>query len=168
MTNDIIKEELSLSYLSTIAASCGVDYERVFHDADSTDALVKKLIHLPSHDFHSTIRIQLKTTNSTNMYTDDDGRITYKLKVKNYNDLCQKSNTPIILALLVIPGEIESAVKWSTTALLLKGCMYWVSFNGNSPSSNKNSVTVHLDKTQTINSATLNSLLLKVAEEGEL
>lgn len=41
MNEKNIKEELSICYISTIAANAGIDYETIRHDDDSTDGLIK-------------------------------------------------------------------------------------------------------------------------------
>ena len=164
-----IKEELSINYISAISANAGIDYETLRHDDDSTDGLIKKLIDLPNMGaIHSVFRVQLKSTSSESMYTEDAKEIRYSLKAKNYNDLCQRSTTPIILCLLILPSKRQEWLHWSEAELLLRGCMYWTSLAGKVPSSNKESITVTFDKKHVVNSDTLQELLEKIAREEEL
>ena len=98
-------------------------------------------------------------------YTDDEEILHYKLKVKNFNDLCTRCTTPIILGLLVLPEDEDTWVKWSEKDLLINGCMYWADFSNESPSDNKNTVTVSINKKNLINKDTLLEILEKIAKE---
>lgn len=160
------KEDLSISYISTLCASSGIAYEIHRHDDDSTDGELKKRINLGNGClFDAQLRVQLKCTSSYSQYTDKGEYITYKLNAKNYNDLCTPSTTTIILGLLVLPEDEKEWVKWSEQELLLKGCMYWANFSGNPISKNLSTVSVDLSKKHVINGETLQELLEKIAKE---
>ena len=85
--------------------------------------------------------------------------------MKNYNDLCTPSTTPIILGLLVLPENEEEWIEWTTEELLIRGCMYWESFCECEKSDNKGTVTVKIKKDNVINQQTLNDILTKIAKE---
>ena len=111
-TND--KEDIHISYLSAVCASASISFDLQRHDDDSTDGIMKKLITLDDGTkYMSSLRIQLKCTSSVSQYTDDEEILHYKLKVKNFNDLCTRCTTPIILGLLVLPEDEDTWVKWS-------------------------------------------------------
>jgi len=169
MEDTKIKEELSISYISTVAAVAGIDYQIDRHDGDSTDGTLKKWVKTKeSNNIHSSLRVQLKCTSSDSQYSDDGSNISYCLKVKNYNDLCAKATTPIILCLMIIPEDEGDWIKWTEEELIMKGCMYWQSFANSTPSINASSVTVKIDKSHVVNSKTLLDLLTKIAEEDDL
>lgn len=163
-TND--KEDIHISYLSAVCASASVSFDLQRHDDDSTDGIMKKLITLDDGTkYMSSLRIQLKCTSSVSQYTDDEEILHYKLKVKNFNDLCTRCTTPIILGLLVLPEDEDTWVKWSEKDLLINGCMYWADFSNESPSDNKNTVTVSINRKNLINKDTLLEILEKIAKE---
>ena len=163
-TND--KEDVHISYLSAVCASASISFDLQRHDDDSTDGIVKKLITLDDGSkYMSSLRIQLKCTSSLSQYSDGEEILQYKLKVKNYNDLCTKCTTPIILGLLVLPEDEKTWIEWSETELLINGCMYWANFSNKLPSNNKNTVTVSIDKKNLINKDTLLEILKKIAKE---
>lgn len=169
MDNSHIKEELSISYINTVASIAGIDYEIVRHDDDSTDAILKKWIFLDEKmKFLSSLRIQLKTTSSKSKYNDNGKIITYSLKAKNYNDLCMPATIPIILGLLILPEEEADWVEWTPQELYIKGCMYWVNLANESLTSNKDEKTVKIEKENVINSETLQYMLEKIAKEGQV
>lgn len=161
-----IKEDISISYISALCAYAGIAYEINRHDDDSTDGTLKKRIILGGNrKFDAELRIQLKCTSSLTQYTDKGDCITYKLKVKNYNDLCVPATTPIILGLLVLPEEENEWIKWSSEELLIRGCMYWAEFSSESESQNSGTVSVKINKNNVINSETLHEMLEKIAKE---
>ncbi|RHH18001.1 DUF4365 domain-containing protein [Blautia obeum] len=163
-TND--KEDIHISYLSAVCASASISFDLQRHDDDSTDGIVKKLITFDDGSkYMSSLRIQLKCTSSVSQYTDGEETLQYKLKVKNFNDLCTKCTTPIILGVLVLPEDEKTWVEWSEKELLINGCMYWADFSDKSPSDNKNTVTVSIDKKNVINKDTLLEILEKIAKE---
>ena len=166
MHSSNIKEELSISYISAVSSHAGIAYDTQRHDDDSTDGILKKLIELDGgRKYSASLRIQLKATSSASQYEDCGDYIKYKLKVKNFNDLCRRSTTPIMLGLLILPEEERDWVNWSEEALLIKGVMYWAEFSGQNESSNKEMVTIEVDKKHIINSDTLQALLEKIAKE---
>lgn len=169
MQETIKKEDISISYISVLCAYADVAYEIIRHDDDSTDGILRKTIELGNNQkFISELRIQLKCTSSVSQYIDNGDTITYKLKVKNYNDLCTPSTTPIILGLLILPPEKNEWVKWSPEELLIKGCMYSNEFSNNTSSKNTGTINVKFDKKNVVNSETLCDMLEKIAREGSL
>ncbi len=160
------KEELSITYISALCAVSGISFDRQFHDDDSTDATIKKLITLPDgRKCEAILRVQLKATSSTTQYKEDDSTITYVLKAKNYNDLKTISTTPIVLALLILPEKEDEWVTWTHEELMIKGRMYWQSFESAPEIENKSSITVKIPKENYLNSDRLLELLQRVAEE---
>lgn len=159
-------EDIHISYISALCASAGISYDIQRHDDDSTDGVIKKTITLPNESlFEASLRIQLKSTYSPSMYTEKDDVITYSLKVKNYNDLCRKATTPIILGLLILPEDDSEWVQCNLEELLIKGRMYWADFSSSHESTNKNTVTVSIPKTNIVNQDFLLEALSKIAKD---
>lgn len=160
------KEDIHISYILAVCASAGVSFDLQRHDDDSTDGIMKKRIVLADGTrFDSSVRIQLKCTSSKSQYSDEGNCLKYTLKVKNYNDLCTKCTTPIILGLLVLPKNENAWVKWSEKELLINGCMYWTEFSKEKQSENNNTVSVLFDKKNVINQNTVIEILEKIAKE---
>ena len=164
-----IKEELSICYLNAIAAVKGIALEQIKHDDDSTDVILKKVVILEDNTpFNVQIRVQLKATSSVSMFSKGQDGLTYKLKVKNYNDLCQRTTAPVILALLVLPEKEEEWIKWSRDELLLRGKMFWLSLYGKQKSDNTESVSVTIPLSNVLNNETIEMLLARAAMEGHI
>lgn len=161
-----IKEDLSICYLKAISAINGIALEEYRHDEDSTDVVIKKIVmREDGWPFNSQIRVQLKATSSESQYAISADAVTYKLKVKNYNDLCMLSVTPVILALLVLPSSEEEWVNWSEEDVRMKGKMYWLSLQGHETSENTATVSVKIPKSHVLNTSSVEGLLEKVARE---
>lgn len=160
------KEQISVAYISTICAMAGILFEQQKRDEDSTDASLSLDVKLDDEVFfNSYIRVQLKSTSSVNLYSEDENSICYKLKVKNYNDLCARTTTPMLLMLLILPEEKDLWVNWSEEELLIRGRMYWQHFPTGNYSNNSESVTVTIPKTNIINDSSIVELMRKVAME---
>ena len=161
------KEDLQISYISALCAVIGAAYETQRHDEDSTDGIIKKRISLSEEKFFdSSIRIQLKATSSSSQYRYEDDAIVYRLKVKNYNDLCTPATTPIILGLLILPDNEAEWLDWTEEEILIRGCMYWLDLSGYDKSDNKETVVVRIPKQNVINQDSLNMILEELAKEG--
>lgn len=160
------KEDLSISYISALCAYGGIAYETVRHDDDSTDGTLRKRIALDNNrKFDAELRIQLKCTSSISQYADKEDYMIYKLRAKNYNDLCLESTTPIILGLLVLPEDETAWLSWTPEELLIRGTMYWAEFTSQVSKDNSGIVSVKIDKKNVINADTLNKILEKIARE---
>ena len=158
------KENLQISYITALCAAIGASFELQRDDEDSTDGIIKKRIDIENMFFDASIRIQLKCTSSASQFTEYDDYISYKLKVKNYNDMCTPATIPIILGLLILPEDDNTWIKWSTEELLIKGCMYWADFSHCKKSDNKENITVKLQKNNVLNQQTIYSVLDKLAK----
>ena len=161
-----IKEDLSISYILALCAYAGIAYEIVRHDGDSTDGILRKRILLDGNKkFDAELRVQLKCTSSQSQYADNGDILIYKLKAKNYNDLCLSSTTPIMLGLLILPENETLWINWTEKELRIKGCMYWAEFSKETESSNEGTVSVKINKKNVINVESLQNILEMIAKE---
>lgn len=154
------KEEISMSYLSMVCAHAGIDFERMTHDADSTDVILKKLIVLDDGRWHNAlIRLQLKATSSSETYSETADQLRYRLRVKNYNELCTPGTTPAYLALLILPEDEKDWLYWTPEELRTRGRMYLWSPEGEVLSENSETVNVLIDKANRVDETLLNRVL---------
>lgn len=169
MTGTRRMEDLSIAYLSAIAAQASVDFEILRHDEDSADCMLKKLVVLDQgRPFRASLHIQLKSTASKNLYSIGEKTVTYQLKKKNYDDLRRLGTSEIILCLLVLPEESEKPwVECTDDELLLHGRMYWCSLRDKPDVPQKERVPVKLPKEQFLDPDTLDALMIQIAG-GEL
>ena len=158
------KEELSLSYLNAICAYAGIAVEPQKHDDDSIDVIIKKRITRKDGRLYSAqLAVQLKSTSMD--LIEDNNSIHYSLKVKNYNDLRMQSTMQQLLFLLVLPNDENNWIQHSIEQLIIRRCMYWLSFSDTEETENTDGITLLMPKLQVVSSDTLLALLQKVAEE---
>lgn len=165
MDDSMKKEDISMSYLAALCADAGIDFERTHHDNDSVDVIVKNEVQVDGINIRASIGFQLKATSSPSVYTENEENITFKLKVKNYNDLIKKSTMPLYLAVLVLPENEKGWVTWTIDELVIHGRMYYLTLAGQMQSDNSGSVTVRIDKGSQLNKDSLNALLIAAAKE---
>lgn len=166
MNDKLFEEDLSISYLRAVAAKAEVIFELRRSDVNSKDANLTKSIMTDAGLFDSELNVQLKSTYSKALYTDDGKTITYSLKVKNYNDLCRKTTTPIILGLLILPEEKDQWVTQTPDELTLKHCMYWLSLQGQPETTNTTTCDIKIPKENILDAKSLNDLLTQIAVNG--
>lgn len=160
------KEDLSISFICALCANAGIDYEICRHDQDSTDGIIKKIVFLGNGEpYLSSVRVQLKSTNSKSQYDIDNKNVHYRLKAKNYNDMCMRSLTKVILCLLILPEDDKDWIKVSSDELIIRGCMYWRDFDGCSPTDNKSTINIEIDKNNIVTSDVLKNILINIAKE---
>ena len=159
------KKICKFAYLSALCADADIDIERSVHDADSTDATIRKTVTVSGEEIRSTVQLQLKCTSSKHKFRTSGNEIIYDLPVKNYNDLRIKS-VPILLMLLVLPDD-EKIIRWTINELLLKGTMYYHNLMGSGPVGNTAAIAVHFSKSDVVNQDSL-LRLLRSAAKGEL
>lgn len=160
------KEDLSYSYIAAVCATAGIDFERIVHDDDSTDAILKQTVKLPDGSpYIAEMRVQLKSTSSDNMIRERKNSITYRLKAKNYNDLIKKGSSPAFLMLLVLPAKQNEWIQWTINELAIRKCMYWLHLPNDSEYVNTDSKNITIPKSQVVNVDTLNDLFQKIARE---
>ena len=160
------QEDIHISFISALCASADISYDTQRHDDDSADGIMKKRITLPGGNFYDAqLRIQLKSTSSTSQYSETEDEVIYKLKAKNYNDLCTPATTPIILGLLVLPEDANTWVQWSPGELLIKGRMYWLDLSAAKKTANQSTVSVKIPKANAVNQSFLLGTLEKIAKE---
>ena len=165
MTETRRMEDVSVAYLSAIAAQASVDFETLHHDEDSVDCMLKKVVVLENgNQFRSSLHVQLKSTASRNLCSIGENVITYQLKKKNYDDLRKLGTNEMILCLLVLPEESEKPwVECTDAELLLHGKMYWCSLRNKPDSPQKDKVLVELPRNQFLTPETLENLMLWAA-----
>lgn len=162
----MFEEDLSISYLRAVAAKAEVVFDLKHRDVNSKDANLSKSIIIDGERFEADLNVQLKSTYSKSLYSDDGKTITYSLKAKNYNDLCRKTTTPIILCLLILPEDKEQWVMQTLDELTMKHCMYWLSLQGMSETTNTGTCSIKIPKENVMNAKSLNDLLSQIAKNG--
>ena len=130
------KSRFSLSYIEAVASHAGFQVEEVKVDRDSVDGTLKA-------DFGKRPRIEFQAK-ATARDVVRERYLHFPLPVKNYDDLRLEAINPRILIVLVMPDSIDEWINQSDQELCLRHCSYWMSLRGEPPTSNQNTITVHL------------------------
>jgi hypothetical protein len=164
MTEEHIKEALSLRYIELIAAYIGFKTNSSYPDY-GTDLEIKEIdfrIENTQKRYLETgreLKFQLKATTEKSIVFEDE-YIKYDLNSTTYNDLIQRkeSKSPIILIVFVLPDEKNDWLKITDNELISKKCAYWYFPEEGSSTQNTSSIRVIIDKKNVINSETLKYL----------
>ena len=117
------KEALSYAYLHALAAECGYSCQRGPQpDADSIDATIRA-----KGGMRSQVDVQLK---GTAVPAVKDGDLRFRLRRKNYNDLCARRCTPLVLVVLELPRRRKEWLSWSPEELILRRRAWWLFMEG--------------------------------------
>lgn len=150
LSENDIKERLSLVYIQSIASRCGYCYGDPSLDRDSIDISISA-----GGNMRPKIDFQLKATSSPQWQGDE---VAFSLSRKNYDDLSAKRQTPIYLGLLVLPNDSAQWLQWSEEELIIKNCIYWLSLKDFPPISTERK-TVKLPKNQVLNCKSMRELI---------
>ena len=165
MTEEHIKEALSLRYIELIAAFNGYKTSSSYPDY-GTDLEIKEIDfrienqHKRYLETGRELKLQLKATTENSILIEDE-IIKYDLNTSTYNDLLVRKNTkcPLILILFVLPSEKTNWLTISDGELITRKCAYWY-FPDQSEFLTANSATkrISINKKNFICNDTLNQL----------
>ena len=102
------------------------------------------------------IDLQLKAT--VNLI-DDGRRFRFRLPRRNYDLLRTQVQTPRLLVVLDLPKQQSRWLTITTEKLVLRRCAYWANLTGRTPTANRNSITVSLEKKNIFNVDGLRGLM---------
>ena len=141
------KARFSLSYIGAVASHAGFEVAEPKVDRDSVDG-----IFISDFGRRPQIHFQAKATARDLV---SQNRIHFPLPVKNYDDLRIEAINPRILIVLIMPQETQEWIDQTDDELCLRRCAYWMSLEGQPPSSNTSSVTVRVPMHKVFGSAKL-------------
>lgn len=146
-------EELSIAYVSAIAAHAGIKVEFVTRKDYGTDVTFKRLRKRKIDGHYSdvggiSIPCQVKSACHPEWQVNyDKGIVTYDLRAKNYNDLV--GSTYGFLVLMCLPSSIDQWLKQDDECLRLYRCSYyWIPGPDDEETPNKRTKTIHIPLNQ--------------------
>ena len=154
------QEALSLVYARALAARARYTTSAPEPDIDSVDLKI-----LAGGEMRPALDLQMKAT--VNLGQPRDGFLSFRLKIKNYNDLRIPTQTPPLLVVLDLPKD---KIEWMTVTeneLALRRRAYWLSLRGLEESTNKEDVTVHIPGKNLFNVESLRALM-EQSRRGEI
>ena len=167
LTDDDIREQLSIAYLHAVSAHAGFAWEPRRIDKDGVDGCIcaRGIVISGATRKSPEVGFQLKAT--TQIQNDADP-IAFKLKQKNYEDLRGRFAHPRYLALLILPPSQKEWLELSPEALVLRRCMFWLSLRHAEANENTVSTTVSVPRANLLDVAAIRRLLEAAAKEEEL
>lgn len=153
-------EQFSRAYVSAIAAQAGCNSARPEVDEDSIDVILS-MKDIPNSILkRAQIEIQLKSTKNLSV---QNGKISYALPIKNYDDLRASVLVPRFLVLVHISPSLEDWIWQTQDFLCLQHCAYWYSLNGFPETENKETITVHVPCGNIFSSEFLKKTMTEIA-----
>jgi hypothetical protein len=144
------KEWFSRSFLVGVAAAASFPVEVTLNDVNGVDATV--------HDGGITTDWQLKGTSSPE-FSKDGKTLFFDLDVRTYNLFTGTRNSSGYLGVVVVPDDDAKWAAVSKHQLVLRHCGYWTKVTGLAPSSNKETVRIHLPISQKLNVAAIKKIM---------
>ena len=116
------KEQFSIAYVHALVAVAGLKLDRYTVDDDSIDVLISQAGRRSPH-----LSLQLKCSSEIELKPDD---FSFRIKLKNYDDLRRKTMVPRILAILHVPALADQWLVEMTDHVLLRHRAYWKNLLG--------------------------------------
>ncbi len=152
------KEQFSIAYIHAVAAVAGLKLDRCSVDDDSIDVLISR-----AGQRSPRLDLQLKCSSDIELKPDD---FSFRIKLKNYDDLRRKTMVPRILAILHVPALIDQWFAETPDHLLLRHRAYWRSLLGEveiKPAKpedwQEKKITVRLPRVNLLNPASLIAMM---------
>jgi hypothetical protein len=172
-TDNEIKCALSDAYLNVISSVTDFPYTpgKRQHDLLKIDGqfAVKRDFGPDAKRNMFTIYLQLKATSEQLVWK--RGRCRYEIDIGLYNEFRTiKTTEPMYLVVLILPKKHEQC-KWltyTTAAVSIKGCAYWVSLYGAPEVKNKSGVTITIRRSNMVTAESLRKLVSQFAKTAEM
>ncbi len=167
MTENEQKQQLSIAYVHAVAARAGFATEVTGVDDDSVDVTIaaRGKVHDQAVLLSPRIEVQLKAS-SQDLLRDD--HLSFRLPIKNYDDLRGETLVPRLLVLLLLPHEKESWLEHRDDELVLRRSAYWSSLRGRPPTGNTASMTIAVPCGQRFTFEGLREMMHKIAKKETL
>ena len=165
MTEEHIKEAISLRYMELIAAYNGYDVSNSKNDY-GRDLQIDEVDSFEDGRKLSTNRslyFQVKSTTEKSIF-ENEKSIKYDIKVTNYNDLIKLKDTanPLILLLFVLPEDKNSWIELSKDELITRKCAYWfIPPEDSVKTDNSSKIRIDIDKRNLVDLKTIDLLFKK-------
>jgi len=165
MTEEHIKEAISLRYMELIAAYNGYDVSNSKNDY-GCDLQIDEVKLFEDGRILSTNRslhFQVKSTTEKSVI-EDSKSLKYDLRATNYNDLIRLKDTanPLILLLFVLPKNKNRWIELSKDELITRKCAYWfMPSEKATQTDNNNQIRIKIDKSNLVDLETIDLLFKK-------
>lgn len=170
-TKQIKMEDMSVAYLTALCAANGYNIYTSDHDNEGVDRTISCKGYPAEGCIIKSARIdiQLKSSASPDIIKrNDDGSLTYRLEVKNYESLRDEHRaTPLILVVLFMHDDENLWIENNIDYLKITRCAYWISLRGRKPTELKERISITIPAGNQLTKESLKKIMIKVAK-GEI
>jgi hypothetical protein len=172
LTVQNIESELSYAYLHAVASRAGFICECTGRHSDEAgvDALIRvvgRRLHADSTLTRFVVDVQLKATSIQPVTR--NGRYSYSLRLKNYNDLrATTAASPQLLVVLYLPEDASEWLSHSEESLVSRRCAYWVSLRAAPESGNETHQTVYIPCANLLSVDNLKALMTRFSRQEKI
>jgi hypothetical protein len=169
LTREHSQENLSIAYISAVAAKSGFMCQRQSQDY-GTDIEIGIVEQFGNSRRDTLFRLGIQAKASYNYTISDlDNCIVYDLDVKNYNSLIlENRGIPAILVLYCMPSNDDDWLSVHDNCTILKYCGYWMSLRGKPESANNSTQRIKIPKEQIFTELNLTSIMERIKNGGAL
>lgn len=161
---DIQMEHMSEAFLKALCAQNGYTMTKPSQDNEGADQIIScKDYPTDEHTglLHPKFEVQLKSSYS-GFKRNNDGRLVYKLRAKNYNDLVNENRaTPLILVVLMMYEDEAEWTEQTEEYLKITRRAYWLNLVGQQPTTNRSSKNVDINENQILTAESLKELMIR-------
>lgn len=152
LTDNDKEAGLSLAYVHAVATHAGYHcHEPAGPDRDSVDAQISA-----GGAMRPKLDIQLKA--SVGLVKEQDA-FKFNLKIKNYNDLRETTQTPRLLVVLDLPKLKDEWLLISAGELVLRRAAYWVDLRGQPETANTSAIQIKIPTANVFDMKALTTLM---------
>ncbi|MBX8689179.1 DUF4365 domain-containing protein [Mycobacterium sp. 20091114027_K0903767] len=118
-----MKEQLSVAYIEMLTAAAGCSILDYSVDFDAIDISIRSSVEY-THRHGPQLDVQLKCTSQDVVR---QNHVSWRIDERSHKLLTSKKRScPIILALLIVPGDHNTWLDHDETRLLTESVMYWI------------------------------------------
>lgn len=169
LTREHIQEDLSVAYISAIAAKAGFDCGNPRRHDYGVDLQISPIIEDECGDRIPNGIPLIVQAKASHGFSESKDIISYDLKTRNYNMLAStRKGLPYVLVLYCMPPSDCEWLNINDNNTILKYKGYWMSLRGAKRSKNRSTVRVEIPKTQIFDESSLTSIMTEIQERDHL
>jgi hypothetical protein len=170
LSSQNIESELSYAYLHAVASRGGIMCEVLGRHADEAGVDVQLRVkgRLAENSILTqfAIDVQLKATKKKPV--EQDGKYSYSLKRKNYDELRSvDTGAPQLLVVLFLPEDATTWLTHSEECLVTRRCAYWLTLRG-APATDQESRTVYIPTANLLSVEAIRDLMTRFSRREVL
>jgi hypothetical protein len=168
LTRQHRQEDLSIAYISAVAAKAGFNCGRTPGHDYGIDVEIGYVEQIGDRRVNLGHILHIQAKASQNFRTSaEDNCIVYDLDVNAYNMLIlQNRGTPALLVLYCMPTDENEWVSVDEQYIILKNCGYWISLRGRPASTNIETQSIKIPREQVFTESALKSIMERI-KSGE-